>query len=167
MITRYLSCTRGIFSYNLNLIILCQLKFSLKACIVNLIQTNPSQQVLDLTDYACRKLLVSFAVINRAGLSNFSAPQMIFVEGGKQQSLLIINVLIKIIGRFRLPSHQNEFLTLLQLKEIFMLQTWYKRKAYIWEKPRQTSVSIPFQAQLPQSSKRENLKGAYRSTRAI
>ena len=62
-------------------------EISLKACIVILIQTNPSQQVLDLTDYACRKLLVSFAVINRARLSNFSAPQMIFVEGGKQQSL--------------------------------------------------------------------------------
>ena len=50
-------------------------------------QVNPSQHVLDLTDYACQELLVSFAVTNRAGLSNFSAPQMITIEGGKPYSI--------------------------------------------------------------------------------
>lgn len=39
--------------------------------------------VLDLVDYACQQLSVSFAVINTAGLSNFSVPQIININGGK------------------------------------------------------------------------------------
>ena len=45
-------------------------------------QLSPSVQ-LDLADYACQDLLVSFAVTNKAGLSNFSLPAQITVHGGK------------------------------------------------------------------------------------
>ena len=61
------------------------------------VQPNPLQQnpmVLDLADYACQQLSVSFAVINTAGLSNFSVPQIININGGK----LFITVSI---GKYR------------------------------------------------------------------
>ena len=47
------------------------------------IQANPTSQ-LDLTDYHCQELLVSFAVVNQAGMSNFSLATQILVdiEGG-------------------------------------------------------------------------------------
>ena len=44
-------------------------------------QVSPFVQ-LDLFHYACRDLLVSFAVSNVAGLSNFSSPQPVKVYGG-------------------------------------------------------------------------------------
>ena len=46
-----------------------------------LLQTNPFTN-LDLADYACQDLLVSFAVGNVNGLSNFSLPTQITVHGG-------------------------------------------------------------------------------------
>ena len=56
-------------------------------CVSLYMQPNPLQQnptlVLDLADYACQQLSVSFAVINTAGLSNFSVPQIIDINGGK------------------------------------------------------------------------------------
>ena len=44
-------------------------------------QVSPFAQ-LDLADYACQELLVSFAVTNKAGLSNFSLPNSLIVFGG-------------------------------------------------------------------------------------
>ena len=38
---------------------------------------------LDLADYVCQELQVSFAVANTAGLSSFSIPRVVSVPGGK------------------------------------------------------------------------------------
>lgn len=38
---------------------------------------------LNLADYACQELQVSFAVANTAGLSNFSSPIVVNVPGGQ------------------------------------------------------------------------------------
>lgn len=40
--------------------------------------------MLDLAEYACEDMLVSFAVSNIDGASNFSLPTQITVHGGKQ-----------------------------------------------------------------------------------
>ena len=44
-------------------------------------QANPFEH-LDLTDYACQELLVSFAVSNKEGLSNFSTAISMTINGG-------------------------------------------------------------------------------------
>lgn len=46
------------------------------------IQANPFEH-LDLADYACQELLVSFAVSNKEGLSNFSTAISMTINGGK------------------------------------------------------------------------------------
>ena len=53
---------------------------------------------LDLFHYACRDLLVSFAVSNVAGLSNFSSSAHVQVHGGKQGENLIGRVWIKLLS---------------------------------------------------------------------
>lgn len=45
-------------------------------------QANPTA-LLDLTDYHSQELLVSFAVVNKAGMSNFSLAVHILVDEGK------------------------------------------------------------------------------------
>ena len=44
-------------------------------------QANPFEH-LDLTDYACQELLVSFAVSNMEGLSMFSPEISLIINGG-------------------------------------------------------------------------------------
>ena len=44
-------------------------------------QANPFEH-LDLTDYACQELLVSFAVSNKEGLSKFSPAISMAINGG-------------------------------------------------------------------------------------
>ena len=46
-----------------------------------MLQANPFE-VLDLSDYACQELLVSFAVSNVGGLSSFSSTMRILLNGG-------------------------------------------------------------------------------------
>ena len=46
-----------------------------------MIQANPFEH-LDLIDYACQELLVSFAVSNVEGLSMFSPPISLIINGG-------------------------------------------------------------------------------------
>ena len=46
-----------------------------------MLQVSPFTQ-LDLANYACQDVNVSFAVANAAGLSNFSSPTPITVPGG-------------------------------------------------------------------------------------
>lgn len=58
------------------------------ACaLMQCMQTNPRQRVLNLADYACLELLVSFAVVSGDGISNFSIPQTVFVDGGMLQTI--------------------------------------------------------------------------------
>ena len=49
-------------------------------------QANP----LDLTDYACQELLVSFAVSNMEGLSMFSPEISLIINGSNQIILLFM-----------------------------------------------------------------------------
>lgn len=44
------------------------------------VQTNPFAQ-LDLADYACQEVDISFAVVNKVGQSNFSDSVQFFVHG--------------------------------------------------------------------------------------
>ena len=46
-----------------------------------LTQANPFEH-LDLIEYACQELMVSFAVSNRAGISNFSMATSMIINGG-------------------------------------------------------------------------------------
>ena len=46
------------------------------------VQMSPFER-FDLFNYACQDLLVSFAVSNKAGLSNFSLPALVKVYGGE------------------------------------------------------------------------------------
>ena len=54
----------------------------------NNMQATPITE-LNLTDYACQELLVSFAVTNEAGLSNFSDPAQVSVHGGIATIIMI------------------------------------------------------------------------------
>ena len=47
----------------------------------NIMQAGPFEH-LDLTDYACQELLVSFAASNKQGLSMFSPTVPLIINGG-------------------------------------------------------------------------------------
>ena len=44
---------------------------------------------LDLVDYACQEVRISFAVTNRIGLSQFSDPVHIIVDGGMYKNIIL------------------------------------------------------------------------------
>ena len=50
--------------------------------VCDFMQANPTAP-LDLSDYHSQELLVSFAVVNDAGMSNFSLATYILVDEGK------------------------------------------------------------------------------------
>ena len=54
--------------------------------------------LLDLSNYACQELRVSFAVTNKAGPSNFSQPTNIIVHGGESNKCLIANYMTVVIN---------------------------------------------------------------------
>ena len=55
-------------------------------------QANPFEH-LDLIEYACQELMVSFAVSNRAGISNFSMAISMIINKGKLNIIIGNDVL--------------------------------------------------------------------------
>ena len=73
-------------------------------CHMHTLQVNPFER-FDLFNYACQELLVSFAVSNKAGLSNFSLPTLITVYGGEAISNSHMNTTGPLVIIFIWPAH--------------------------------------------------------------
>ena len=73
-------------------------------CHMHTPQMNPFER-FDLFNYACQELLVSFAVSNKAGLSNFSLPTLITVYGGEAISNSHMNTTGPLVIIFIWPAH--------------------------------------------------------------
>ena len=59
-----------------------------QACLLSLCVQNGHDQVLNLTRYACQNISVAMAVVNKFGMSDFSPPLSLIVDGGTAAVLI-------------------------------------------------------------------------------